>query len=364
MTEVQTETTPKVADLIRDTIASNAGSLVPHGNMDIDIIHAMDARDSDLIADEIMYGARGRKFIYAFNMDGKQVAGISVIGAAHIANIYGGLQHRIVATVEKRGKLFVFTSYPHGQQGMDMRCAVLAELEGEDDFFRALIEVKDIKTGNSIQVEKTETKMGQGSNGKYAKPHYQIIAESKAYRNAVLRLLPQDVLLQFKAECLRLDEKEDITVPVLRSKRDKCVAFAAKHAIMLSRESLSELTFAQLEGLAGSVELGIDAFKTSATALKLVRGADQITNQGGSPPAPGQTAPRQAGPGPAKAKTTKKKDEPAGGNEPPVVDEHGTPVSDAGAPAKAAAANPTAETKTDTKTANADSDIGALFGGQ
>src|SRR5215471_5865613 len=127
------------------------------GGFDVDAWHVMEERDDALIADEILNGAGSSTFVYSFEITpGNTVTGISVIGAKHLANHYGGLQHRVIASTQKTGSLFTFTSYPAEGVPMTVSTAVLPELEDEEDFFAALCELKDIKTGNSIQIERRE----------------------------------------------------------------------------------------------------------------------------------------------------------------------------------------------------------------
>src|SRR5215470_9213911 len=77
---------------------------------DPDAWHVMERRDEELIADEILNGAGSSKFVYSFDIQGTAVSGISVIGARHLAAHYGGLKHRLVASAQKTGEMFVFTS--------------------------------------------------------------------------------------------------------------------------------------------------------------------------------------------------------------------------------------------------------------
>src|ERR1700744_2692478 len=80
------------------------------GGWDIDVLHAMTERDDALLADEIVNGVTSEKFVYQFSIQGTDVVGISVIGAQHLAYHYGGLKHRIIASVQKSGELFTFTT--------------------------------------------------------------------------------------------------------------------------------------------------------------------------------------------------------------------------------------------------------------
>ena len=83
------------------------------GGFDIDAFHAMNERDNALIEDEILHGAGSSSFVYQFDISqGNTVTGVSVVGARHLANHYRGLKHRLVASAQKTGELFVFQSFP------------------------------------------------------------------------------------------------------------------------------------------------------------------------------------------------------------------------------------------------------------
>ena len=172
------------------------------GGFDVDAWHVIEERDDALIEDEILGGRGSSKFVYNFEiMPGTVVTGISVIGASHLANHYGGLQHRIVASMQKVGSLFTFTAYPAEGIPMDVNTKIILELEDEDDFFAAVCEMKDIKTGNSIQIERREKRFEhRRRGGDYERPHYATIAQRKAYRNAVLSLVPQDIVIRWKID--------------------------------------------------------------------------------------------------------------------------------------------------------------------
>ena len=124
------------------------------GGFDVDAWHVMEERDNALIADEVLHGPGSSKFVYSFDIAGQRdpVTGISVIGARHLAAHYKGLKHRLVAAMQKTGSLFVFTSYPSADQPMAVTASIVPELAEEDDFYAAVVEVTDIKTGNTLQV--------------------------------------------------------------------------------------------------------------------------------------------------------------------------------------------------------------------
>ena len=224
---------------------------VTRGGFDVDAWHVMEARDDALIRDEILHGAGSSTFVYSFDIGGgKIVSGISVVGARHLAHYYKGLKHRMVASTAKTGKLLTFTSYPSEFGNMSMTTAVLDDLEAEEDFYSAICEVIDLKTGNSIQVERREARYEERRGGGwFERPNYPTIAQSKAYRNAILALLPQDVIIPWKLEQLRLKKEEVITAGVLDEKRANVLHFAAQKAIALDRHAVEGLTLDQIGGL-------------------------------------------------------------------------------------------------------------------
>ena len=242
------------------------------GGFDVDAWHVMEERDDALIEDEILGGRGSSKFVYNFEiMPGTVVTGISVIGASHLANHYGGLQHRIVASMQKVGSLFTFTAYPAEGIPMDVNTKIILELEDEDDFFAAVCEMKDIKTGNSIQIERREKRFEhRRRGGDYERPHYATIAQRKAYRNAVLSLVPQDIVIRWKAAQLKLGKDEIITPSVLDEKRGNVLRFAATRAITLDRRAIEKLTLQQIGGLGDAAREGkLPAFVEAARALGL-----------------------------------------------------------------------------------------------
>jgi hypothetical protein len=91
----------------RQVATLDAVRQVTGGGFDVDAWHVMEERDNALVADEILHGPGSSTFVYQFEIKGTAVAGISVIGARHLANHYKGLKHRLVAAQQKTGALFV-----------------------------------------------------------------------------------------------------------------------------------------------------------------------------------------------------------------------------------------------------------------
>ena len=244
------------------------------GGFDVDAWHVMEERDNALIADEVLHGPGSSKFVYSFDIAGQRdpVTGISVIGARHLAAHYKGLKHRLVAAMQKTGSLFVFTSYPSADQPMAVTASIVPELAEEDDFYAAVVEVTDIKTGNTLQVERREARYEERRNGgvRFERPHYATIAQSKAYRNAVLALVPQDIVIRWKLDMLRLKKEEIITDSVIDQKRANVLQFAAQKAIALDRQAIDHLTLDQIAGLGDAAREGrLPAFVEAARALGL-----------------------------------------------------------------------------------------------
>jgi len=252
---------------------------VTGGGFDPDVWHVMDQRDNELIEQEILHGSGSSKFVYSFQMaDRTQVTGISVIGARHLAFHYKGLKHRLVASLQKTGDLLVVTSYPAPNVPMNLSCSIINELRDEPDFYEAVCEVEDVKTGNAIQMQRRENRFEQRrGGGQFERLHHSTIAQSKAYRNSVLALIPQDVQIRWKAEMLKLERNEEITQDVMGEKRANVLRFAAQKGIPLDRHALEQLTFEQIEGLGAAAREGaLPAFVNSARALGLEIGDGEV----------------------------------------------------------------------------------------
>ena len=218
------------------------------GGFDAEAFYVMNKRDDQLIADEILNGAGSRSFVYSFKIKGKEVSGISVIGARHLAYHYQGLKHRIVASMEKNGSLVRTMSYPHEQAPMQF--GTYTDHSDTPDFYWCLVEMHDLKTGNVIQIEQTEKRFETRDDGtQWEKPHLQKIAHSKAYRNAVLDVIPQDVKIRWQQQQLALKVTDSITDDVIGEKRKGVLGYATRLAIAVQREALSQLSMEQISAL-------------------------------------------------------------------------------------------------------------------
>ena len=241
------------------------------GGFDIDAFHVMDKRDNALITDEILNGAGSSKFVYNFSIQGTEVSGISVIGARHLAAHYGGLKHRLIASAQKTGELFVFTSFPYDGMPMAVSASVVRELADEPDFYSVVVEISDIKAGNSVQVERRENRFeSRRDKSQYERPNYATIAQSKAYRNGVLALIPQDVQIAWKAEMLKLGRGETLTASVIEEKRAGVLRFAAAKGLTIDRKAVEALTMDQIAGLADAARENVGLFVNSAKALGIM----------------------------------------------------------------------------------------------
>lgn len=251
---------------------------------DPDAYHVMQQRDEQLIEDELMHGVASKTFVYSFPLQGNTVTGVSVVGARQLASEYGGIKARIVATVEKRGALFVFRSF----EPLNIETRVLHELEGEGDYYECIMQVDDIKTGNAIQVRKKESKLEKKRDGSiFERPHYDVICESKAYRNGVLSVLPQSVIQGFKAKHLAAgNATNEKTMDQLRA---GALAFAAKHALVLDRAVLNALTYAEVFGVGSAAGQGVDAFVKAGQAIGLISSGEVEPPAAPKPPVPAPT---------------------------------------------------------------------------
>ena len=252
------------------------------GSYDTEAYAVMEQRDSQLIQSELLYGAGSSKFVYQFAMGGKTVSGISVIGARHLAAHYGGIKHQLIGSIQKIGSLFTFTAYPQPGIPMSMQVQVLPDLRGEPDFYGAVVQVTDTKSGNVIQVEKREERFEFRRDGTpYERPHYALIAQSKAYRNAVLDLLPQDVQIEWCAQMVALGNSVPITESVIDLKRDAVLKFATARGLQINRLGLDRLTMNQISGLGDAAREGAAAFVKAATMAGVMRSTDSFVMTAG-----------------------------------------------------------------------------------
>lgn len=286
--------------------------------------HAMQERDTQLIRDQVLHGHASKEFIYSFKIGNNVVTGVSVIGAKELASQYGGIKARIVATVEKRDSLFVFRTFTP----LSIETRRLPELSTDDDFYEVVMEVTDLKTGNSIEVRKKETRMEKRSNGSlYERPHYDVIAESKAFRNGVLSVLPQNVVIDFEKRCLAAGNKSD--EKTIDQLRDGVIAFATRSGISIDRKAVAQLSYSEINGLGTAAKEGADVFKGSLLALGLVQGQDG----GGSDDGGGGDDPKAKKTDPTN--TTKETDGTGGGRKDPPPSDGGPTLQDAMAEVKA-----------------------------
>jgi hypothetical protein len=230
-----------------------------------DAWHVMQERDESLIRDQLLHGVASREFIYSFSIAGTAVNGVSVVGARELASQYRGIKARIVAVTEKRGDLFIFKTFT--PLSIDTRH--LPDLGGEDDYYECVMEVQDIKTGNSIEVRKKEFRFERKRDGStYERPHYDVIAESKAFRNGVLSVLPQSVIIEFEKRCLAAGNKSDERT--LDQLRDGASSHATKLGLGIDRKALFSLSYSEISGLGQAAKAGPEEFRRAAIALGLI----------------------------------------------------------------------------------------------
>lgn len=269
------------------------------GRFDPDAWHAMNERDNALVADELMNGSLSSKFTYSFPMPGEgTVGGVSVIGARHLAAHYGGIKHRIVVSVEKRGGYHFCRTYPSGDTPTDMRTIYEPQTEADPDYYTVLVEITDVKKGNTLQAEASETRLGLRKDGitPYEKLQFQKIAQSKAYRNALLSILPQDVVIAFKTRCIELGKDVDLTADVISEKRRAILTYATGKGIPVDRLALQNLGFDQINGLsiaAGAARDGdVHAFMSALVAVGLTQApTEEPTTDAAAQPGQAKTAP-------------------------------------------------------------------------
>jgi len=306
------------------------------GGFDRDLWTVMEQRDNALIASEILNGAGSSKFVYKFSMGSTEVTGISVVGARQLAYHYGGIEHRLIAAVQKTDALFQYTSYPSKHTKMQVSAENIPALAGTPDFYKCVVEVTDAKQANVKQDEKSEFRFEQRRDGSwFERPNYEIIAQSKAYRNAVLALIPQDVQIAWKIEMLKLRKEEVITGSVLEEKRGAVLRFAAAKQVNINRRALEALMMEQISGLSDAARGGLEQFLASASALGLLAAELKSVSMAASP-----AAEKAAKPGTAKPPPATKAPEPQVDRspDPPPAGEAATGTAPAGKVASAAPA--------------------------
>lgn len=245
---------------------------------DAEAWHVMDQRDTRLIQDEIMGGARSSKFVYDFSIGGGAVRGISAVGARELASHYGKIRHRLVSSTRKIGKLFVFTTYAAPGVQPSMQTSVLPELEKEPDGYEAVCEVQDINSGNSMMAAKFESQFewvgGKGPNdqGRWReKAHFATIAQSKAQRNGILMVIPQAIQLEWMESMKGIGKNEVITGSVLAEKRDGVLRYGAAQGVAINRDVLDTLLLDQIAGLSEAARTKNPGdFLASCIALGLI----------------------------------------------------------------------------------------------
>lgn len=170
----------------------------------------------------------------------------------------------------------------------------IPELADQADFYEVVVEVQDLKTGNSIQQRKKEDKCGRKRDGGlFERPHFDVIAEAKAFRNGVLAIIPQDVVSQFEQKALSAGNKGSV-----QTKADRIAGllrFAASKGVAVIRSAIEELTSDQIDGIGQAARESVESFRRAAVALGIAEIAADPTT--GEIPAPAtqarQTPPAQ-----------------------------------------------------------------------
>lgn len=242
---------------------------------DADAYHAMQARDSALIADSVLNGYSGKEYVYEMTIKGERVTGISVVGARALAAEYKGIKTRIVSAIDKTGPLFVMRTF----DPPTMSIQHIPELADQMDFYEVVVEVQDLKTGNSIQQRKKEDKCGRKRDGGlFERPHFDVIAEAKAFRNGVLAIIPQDVVSQFEQKALSAGNKGSV-----QTKADRIAGllrFAASKGVAVIRSAIEELTSDQIDGIGQAARESVESFRRAAVALGIAEiAADPATGE-------------------------------------------------------------------------------------
>lgn len=289
------------------------------GGFDADMWHVMNERDNALIADEVAHGAGSPIFVYQFDIGGHPVANISTKGQQHLASFYGGLHHKIISALEKRGTVIWFQRF-NGDGTPIGVTSLPPELASEPDFYSVVVEVTDIKTGNSVQIERRENRFERRRDGsEFERPHFQTIAQSKARRNGYSVLIPQDVQAEFLARMLKLDKNKMVLTPgLLAEKRGNVLRYAAAQGLPIDRRRLEILTLDQISGLGDAAREGrLPAFTQAAVALGLMMGEVTDAAAEPAPEPPRRGRPRKAADEVKPPEPPQQPAEPSGDPEPP-----------------------------------------------
>lgn len=253
---------------------------------DPDVLVAMEKRDNALIEDEIVHGVQSSAFVYSISLGGKRAEGITVVGARHLAAKYGGIQATIISTLSKRGAMFISRSFPYGGFPGRLDVQQIPDLREEEDFYEVVIEIHDIKSANKIPSSRREYRYEKRSEASmrtnpqqdpyFERPHLEQIAFSKAFRNGVTSIIPQDFVLQFKTNNLALNADTSFVGSLMEEKRSGVLRYAAARAIAVDRDTMERLTFDQIAGLADAAREGsAEGFVQSAQALGIIVGSDE-----------------------------------------------------------------------------------------
>ena len=239
---------------------------ISNARFDADAWHVMQERDNQLIRDSVLHGNIIRDYVYEFQIKGTTVTGISVVGARQLACEYKGIKSRMVGSSEKTGSMFVFRQF----EPMSISVQHIPELADQPDYYECIMEVSDVKSGNSIQVRKKEAKQESKRDGsKWDRPHYDVIAESKAFRNGVLAIIPQDVISEFERKALAAGKgtKEQ----TIDQRREALQSFATRNGININRQALQAMTYAELDGLSDAARTSKEQFKSACASSGLIQ---------------------------------------------------------------------------------------------
>ena len=144
------------------------GALVPaSGDVPAEAVAAIESADEEAIVQHILTGSGPDAFLYSFPVGGKPIVGISVDGAAEIAQLVGNIEVLPDMHVQDRGTSFF--------------AAV-----------RARNLSRNVTWMGSHEQKKNKT-LRDGA-GEVPDEHAFTVAISKATRNAVLRVVPQEVV--------------------------------------------------------------------------------------------------------------------------------------------------------------------------
>ncbi len=159
--------------------------------------------DNLLIKNAILNGYVGDEYIQQIMVEGKLIKHLTVIGCQALALFYGAIKAKVISTIDKTGELIIARNYG---SYLDVNAKCFKELSKQDDYYEIVMKVRNVITGQSTLVRVKESKVETNIVGDpYERHHYDVIAEFKAFSMGVLRVIPENVIKEFKCDAILND---------------------------------------------------------------------------------------------------------------------------------------------------------------